>query len=903
MPSTRYARFFKCDLQLQTPADGGHWQGRKLASNPSDTEIAAAADDYVAACHEAGLEVVAITDHNAGDERGLVFLDALQEANKRRKGSHQEWLHIFPGFEIGANAGGHVHFLCLFDPDTTSETLSHTLTMLGLSPEDRKPGKNSDKNLDELLRIVQDERGGIVIAAHVDRSNGACDDKKIEAAWQVETIRNEKLLAIELSRPRECYNERRPGDIVHNRGDFERRHPIAVVNSSDNKRLRSDDGKGDGKAIGDRYTWIRMSQPSVEGLRQAFLDHESRIRFGEKRPEETLTHPRIERIKVTGDGPLAGFEIELPPGLTSLIGGGGTGKSTLVEAVRAATTEPPTNREAQQLHQKAIEFLDDVTVSFETRTGDDQHALELRHGVAIEDHSGFPIVALSQREAFAIATDPRALAGLIDTFAGNRLESAEYDAADAAAKVLSLSDQLSALPELEARRTVLNVQIERLASEVTAAENRAEPLRERNLHLREERVVSKIDRRLEEIAGLIENAAASLEFDLSAGDVRDPDTPHADAVGDLIDRTRAAVDEAAKQLVQAAAGLRAFGQREVSRSERQGWEADRTAAVKAFEIAFEGATLGASEDAASQLSDNRDQLHDIEEKISGLQSLRGEFEEAIDDLSACWKREAGERLEVAKLIAAGMITIGDSGQPFVTVDIEPFTDLTILIEKMSELVDSRSMRDDEVVLFCGVAAAKADDSALVGQSIVDMVNRVAAGEEVPEIDLSTATRKMLAARAETIRRAILTLRPVDRVDVAVFDAAGNQLGTLERGLSVGQRCAAILALVLSLGDKPVVIDQPEDEIDNEFIYSELVPLIRKAKERRQVIVSTHNPNIPVNGDAELIVALAARAEKDAPTTAVSVSGSLDMKDVQFAVGSIMEGSEEAFERRRLRYGF
>lgn len=80
---------------------------------------------------------------------------------------------------------------------------------------------------------------------------------------------------------------------------------------------------------------------------------------------------------------------------------------------------------------------------------------------------------------------------------------------------------------------------------------------------------------------------------------------------------------------------------------------------------------------------------------------------------------------------------------------------------------------------------------------------------------------------------------------------------------MGQRCTAILALALATGTDPIVIDQPEDEIDNEFIYthlSELVPLLRKAKESRQVIIATHNPNLPVNGDAELICALVASSD-------------------------------------------
>ena len=117
-------------------------------------------------------------------------------------------------------------------------------------------------------------------------------------------------------------------------------------------------------------------------------------------------------------------------------------------------------------------------------------------------------------------------------------------------------------------------------------------------------------------------------------------------------------------------------------------------------------------------------------------------------------------------------------------------------------------------------------------------------------------------------------------------------------------------MALAGGDDPIVIDQPEDEIDNEFIYTELVPLIRRAKRRRQIIIATHNPNIPVNGDAELIYALEARAEsggrvRGSPKRVGSddAVGPLDRTSVKEAVEAIMEGSEDAFRRRFVRYGF
>ena len=122
--------------------------------------------------------------------------------------------------------------------------------------------------------------------------------------------------------------------------------------------------------------------------------------------------------------------------------------------------------------------------------------------------------------------------------------------------------------------------------------------------------------------------------------------------------------------------------------------------------------------------------------------------------------------------------------------------------------------------------------------------------------------------------------------------------TIETG-SVGEKSTAILSLLLSAGDQPIIIDQPEDDLDNQYVYNVVVDLLRRRKFSRQVIIATHNANIPVNGDAELIVALGAKNRLGM----VLDFGSIDQPDIKNQVSVIMEGSAEAFRLRRERYGY
>lgn len=124
-------------------------------------------------------------------------------------------------------------------------------------------------------------------------------------------------------------------------------------------------------------------------------------------------------------------------------------------------------------------------------------------------------------------------------------------------------------------------------------------------------------------------------------------------------------------------------------------------------------------------------------------------------------------------------------------------------------------------------------------------------------------------------------------------------------LSAGQKATAVLLLLLLESAEPLIIDQPEDDLDNRFIAEAIVPAMRDEKRRRQFILSSHNANIPVLGDAEQIVGLSAVVEGGSTTVKISPStcGSIDVPAVKALVKELLEGGQDAFEYRRQKYGF
>lgn len=171
------------------------------------------------------------------------------------------------------------------------------------------------------------------------------------------------------------------------------------------------------------------------------------------------------------------------------------------------------------------------------------------------------------------------------------------------------------------------------------------------------------------------------------------------------------------------------------------------------------------------------------------------------------------------------------------------------------------------------------------------------------VDLRESLMEHLQRRKELWESKRL-IRIQDAVDLVLYRNDGTEAGSLRRKeLSDGQTNTALLMLLLASGSGPILIDQPEDELDSNFIFKQLVPLLREVKNHRQVIVVTHNPNLPVNADAELVYALQAQSVDGQARGVVRSQGGLDRPSVKDAVLDIMEGSEEAFRKRREKYHF
>jgi len=286
--------------------------------------------------------------------------------------------------------------------------------------------------------------------------------------------------------------------------------------------------------------------------------------------------------------------------------------------------------------------------------------------------------------------------------------------------------------------------------------------------------------------------------------------------------------------------------------------------------------LNATHDRAAQLELDVALQQQSEATLGEAEGLRSQ---QLSSLSEA-RREQSRLLEAAAKRLSALVGLR------IRVKLEPFGQRSALADLLSELLAGQGARREQI-------------QKLAMRSPVEIAAAIRQGAAALEAlgCTGSTTEKLARLPTEAIHR--LEVAPVPdliTVEVNVGDLGGDQWQPISN-VSPGQRSMALLALALVNGDGPLIIDQPEDDLDNRFIYEDLVKLLADVCAHRQLIVATHNANIPILGDAELVVALDASNER----STVLAAGGLEEGAVAEQARRILEGGDEAFMSRFKRY--
>jgi hypothetical protein len=932
------ARFYRADLHNHTPRDPAfHCGGLPV---DTDEQKQAFAREYVRFARlEQQLDIIGVTEHN--DVSWLPYLQtAAAELNAElEQQAKPERLVVMPGVEVSAMGGQRgIHFIVLFDPDTAADQIDHWISSLGLLKHERfhpdKAPRLVQKNPIELLKASFDLNSDlrrIPIAAHAFAENGLLSGNNVAGEQRALAYTSPCLLAVEIPDRREALSPWGQ-QVVSGELEIYQHKRVACLNHSDGRGLReTKDGR---LAIGARSTRIKLSHVSVEGLRQAFIDFESRIRLeGEV---QKAAYPQILGVEIEGGflaqppepadpgAPRGPFRLHLNPNLNTVIGGRGVGKSALIEVIRYAFDRAPKSDETRDQAKRMLDYTfragSKITVYYQLPDGTryriervrDQlpRVIDEKNGQILDGlqpnqltPGGQPVEIYGQKEIYEISTDVTAQLALLDNYLSEELKPLaeqesdllrdltknaedilrfEQDIADA-------EQRLAELPAIQAELTRLQ---QRDAIHQLSAHNQLE--RERALLTEAEQDLTRLNADLESFAA----EHPPLAVDRLGPHLR-TGLPHAELLARqaaLLSEIDALIPQRFQDLRAAVAEIWARGS-----ADRMRWQADYDRVQDEYQALLRE-VQDASVERFAELNRRREMLLSIQTEVAKRRERIRDLKEVRRAKLAQLRTLRREQRYPLRQRKAQELTVRLGDALRVTVELEgqretlqeylqqAFAGGRITKGVIENLVGART----EAGYFDPIDLAEAIRHEQAGPTEANSILAQRYG-------ISEAYRKRLATLAEDILFRLESVSVPDKPDICL--KVGEQYRSLfpppgQPGLSTGQKCTAILSLILVERNTPLIIDQPEDDLDNQFIFDEIVQTLRREKENRQFLIATHNANLPVSGDAELIIVLAA----DERGGWIAQRGSIDDQELREPVENILEGGRDAFRIRKEKYG-
>lgn len=406
MSLTGGLKFKKLDLQVHTP------------KSPCFVGDGVTPEAVVEMALRKGLDGIAITDHNTG-----AWVDRVKEAAKGHA------LVVFPGLEILVQAGkSGIHVLALLDVNKGSREIEQLVGALKL--KDVEGVLISQAGVYNVIDIItNDIHNGLAILAHCTGPKGALSE--MSGIQRTSLFQHPNLLAVDVGEddfldPEKTANKTRAIDLLDgNHQEFSYRK-LAVIQTSDNPHA-TQRGKHGLEGIGNRYTCFKLDDHiNLEGLRLCFVDRDTRIRQSFEYKERIF--PNIKSARIKG-GFLDGAEVTLHQGLNCVLGAKGAGKSLLIEFLRFALDQQPTQQEILDDHEQKLEERlqrygeisvvvadetgKDLTVTRSYNPADDNPYKEQGAGQITRL---FPVLFLSQNEIIRIAENEEEQLRFIDRF-------------------------------------------------------------------------------------------------------------------------------------------------------------------------------------------------------------------------------------------------------------------------------------------------------------------------------------------------------------------------------------------------------------------------------------------------------------------------------------------------------
>ncbi len=855
------AQWWKFDFHTHTPASDDFMTGCS-----EDDKEKITPKFWLQKFIDEGIDCVAITDHNSG-----AWIDTLKTTND----TLEKKIHLFPGVEISTPS---VHILAIFDVEKTTSDID---SLLGAVRYQGTKG-NSDgvtrKSVSEVVDIII-EHGGIAIPAHADKDKGLFE---LKGTALEPLLDNKKINAMEL-----CDKNYEKPPLYR-----DKKIQWSEVLGSDTHNFRS---KNFGK-----FTWIKMDKPSIEGLKLALIDGKASVNQEMDDNLNQHTELMIESLEINKAkyiGRQAPLECQFSPFLNTIIGGRGSGKSTMLEFMRFVFrrhTELPeaiksdfdkyfqvsgNNLLTNDSQLRLIYQKDGSRYRLNWSADAKLTALEVYKNGSWQATDGeiatlFPVQIYSQKQIFELAKNPQTLLEIIDKDARvhygdfeEKSNSLTHRYKQIRQKIGQIKEQIKQTNKLKGELADLNRQIEQI--EQSGHKDILQTYRHRKSQL------AGIQR-LQETWQVASEKLAKIAEEIEPVDLEEAVFTPKDDLTNAVHQQRQYWQETAKKVSVMAQEAATRYQNWQQQRETAQWQQDINRDVsqyKAIQVQLERQGID---------PEKYPMLLQSQAITKNQLTQMGEYQVALKE----WE----DRLsEIKGDIAKNRVQLTQNRQAFLETVLQGNPDIKIEVLPYGENKQSLEKKVRQL-LQCEYKYSK-DIEALMSvgnyQNLKKEVKKIYKQEELPQ---DKRFYQHLLDLNQEARTDFILWHPEDNLKITFAQGQALETG------SAGQKCAALLAFILSYGDEPLLLDQPEDDLDNELIYDLIVKQIRATKHKRQIIIVTHNANIVVNGNAEMVVPMTVRGGQ----SVIQDQASIQNNAIRKKICKVLEGGEKAFSYRYKR---
>lgn len=901
------SKWWKFDFHVHTPAsvDYGKDEVELKKIRPREWLLNVMAKE---------IDCIAITDHNTGAWIDVLKNELVNMEEEQCEGYRD--LYLFPGIEITVNGG--IHLLAIFDLNKGSEDIAE---LIGSIEYSGTKGDSDGCTRKSFEYVIQDiiNKGGIPIPAHVDIESGIFE--KESGISLRDSIKSEGILALEVHDP-----------------EFNKPQVYKELMLNHSEVIGSDSHKP--KDIGRFFTWVKMEEPSLDALWLALHDgkdgvlryDDNSIRYN---PNDITSRFFIKKLKIE-DGAKIGlgpnkFELEFSPWMSTIIGGRGSGKSSILNYIRLAINgeEELTDSLKSEFEEFAkvsegrnkigmlrentkirIEMLKDnreIALIWDKYDIYEEHYDQINDhwvekGKAMDINKRFPIRIFNQKELYEITKDPKVILNLID---GLTMKE------DIDIILENLKDKWKESKRIENKlkkdivnKDIIKINLSDIEAKMKVFEESdyASIIEEYKNTKSLEYSINGLFKEHKESIKKIEDMSKLINLLSMPEDINEKlDDKSKEIIKSKID----SINSKLRNILQEIDSLLLDKEETKNITENLPWNDTRNSVELKYQELVDriGSDAPVDINLYTKLVEDKKRLEiylknieSIEESYSSQVNKSDDLLAEINKLNIEVRKKRVELIEEwnnknlgIKIKLNLMGDIINAEQEFRKIIRK--TDTTFK-KDICEIDDDGVIKSGIMYDICNIHKSEDSVEKILESLTSKMKNLCDVDNEIYENyskNFNKHMRRIYETNREDINELMLWV-PEDKVKLSIVD--NKREIDVDQG-SAGQRTAAILALILSLDDRPLIIDQPEDDLDTKRISDLVVTGIRNLKLKQQVIVVTHNPNIPVNGASEQVVQLGFINGQINKRT----YGALQKKDVREAICDVMEGGKVALNNR------